>query len=78
MLASYASRSGRDLSHLEWYVALGSYKLAIIAEGIHARFLLGMTVGEGFDTMGPAVPLIVESALEQASASGLAGLAGGG
>ncbi len=78
MLTSYASRSGRDLSRLEWYVALGSYKLAIIAEGIHARFLLGMTVGEGFDTMGPAVPLIVESALERASASGLAGLAGGG
>jgi aminoglycoside phosphotransferase (APT) family kinase protein len=78
LIASYASRSGRDLSHLEWYVALGSYKLAIIAEGINARFLLGMTVGEGFETMGPAVPLIIDRALERASASGLAGLSGGG
>jgi aminoglycoside phosphotransferase (APT) family kinase protein len=77
MLAAYAARSDRDLSNLEWYIALGSYKLAIIAEGINARFLLGMTVGEGFDTMGPAVPLIVDAALERASASGLAGLLGG-
>jgi aminoglycoside phosphotransferase (APT) family kinase protein len=77
MVAGYAARSDRDLSHLEWYVALGHYKLAIIAEGINARFLLGMTVGEGFETLGPAVPLIVERALARASASGLAGLSGG-
>ncbi len=78
MIARYAAGSTRDLANLEWYVALGHYKLAIIAEGIHARYLLGMTVGEGFDTMGPAVPLIVDRALERASASGLAGLSGGG
>ena len=78
MIARYAAASDRDLSNLEWYIALGHYKLAIIAEGINARFLLGMTVGEGFETMGPAVPLIVNRALERASASGLAGLSGGG
>jgi aminoglycoside phosphotransferase (APT) family kinase protein len=78
MIARYAAGSARDLSNLEWYVALGHYKLAIIAEGINARFLLGMTVGEGFETMGPAVPLIIDRALERASASGLAGLSGGG
>jgi len=78
MIARYAAGSDRDLTNLEWYVALGHYKLAIIAEGINARFLLGMTVGDGFETMGPAVPLIVDHALERASASGLAGLSGGG
>jgi aminoglycoside phosphotransferase (APT) family kinase protein len=77
MIAAYASRSDRDLTHLEWYVALGHYKLAIIAEGINARFLLGMTIGEGFETMGPAVPLIVDGALDRASESGLPGLSGG-
>jgi len=77
MIARYAAGRDRDLSNLEWYVALGHYKLAIIAEGINARFLLGMTVGEGFETMGPAVRLIVDRALERASASGLAGLSGG-
>ena len=77
VVAMYAAGSARDLTSLEWYVALGHYKLAIIAEGIHARFLMGMTVGEGFETMGPAVPLLVERALERASASGLPGLSAG-
>ena len=76
VVAAYAAHSGRDLAAIEWYVALGHYKLAIIAEGIHARFLMGMTVGEGFETMGPAVPLLVDRALERAAASGLAGLRG--
>jgi len=72
----YASESGRDLGALEWYVALGHYKLAIIAEGIYARFLMGATVGEGFEIMGERVPRLVRRALDRASASGLPGLAG--
>ena len=70
----YASRSRRDLSALDWYVCLGYYKLAIVAEGIHARYLMGMTVGEGFELMGPRVPALVDWALQRASASGLPGL----
>jgi aminoglycoside phosphotransferase (APT) family kinase protein len=64
LLSAYGAGSARDLSALDWYVALGAYKLAIIAEGITARFLMGMTVGEGFDTVGTMVPVIVDSALE--------------
>jgi aminoglycoside phosphotransferase (APT) family kinase protein len=60
---AYAAESARDLAALGWYVALGSYKLAIIAEGIHARFLMGMTVGAGFESVGAMVPSIVEGAL---------------
>ena len=75
VVTMYAAGSTRDLSTLEWYVALAHYKLAIIAEGIHARFLMGMTVGEGFESMGPSVPLLVGRALERAAASGLPGLA---
>ncbi|MFN2581290.1 MAG: phosphotransferase family protein, partial [Candidatus Dormibacteria bacterium] len=65
---AYARASSRDLSWLEWYVALGAYKLAIIAEGITARFLMGMTVGEGFEQVGTMVPLIVANALETLNA----------
>ena len=64
MLARYAASTSRDLSALDWYVALGAYKLAIIAEGIHARFLMGMTVGDGFEGIGHMVPPIVEGALD--------------
>jgi len=64
LLRDYAAGTQRDLTSLDWYIALGAYKLAIIAEGITARFLMGMTVGEGFETMGEMVPAIVGSGLE--------------
>ena len=51
----YATQSGRDVSQLDFYEVLASYKLAIILEGIHARFLMGKTVGEGFDHIGAMV-----------------------
>ncbi|UJA21298.1 phosphotransferase family protein [Thermoleophilia bacterium SCSIO 60948] len=34
----YAERSGRDLSEIDFYVALGYWKLAIILEGVLARY----------------------------------------
>src|SRR4029078_11785171 len=37
----YAERSGRDLSELDFYVALGYWKLAIILEGVFARYAAG-------------------------------------
>ena len=58
----YGAASGSDVDKVGWYVALGYYKLAIISEGIHARFLQGKTVGEGFERMGRSVPLLVERA----------------
>ena len=35
--------------------ALAHFKLAVILEGIHYRYLQGQTVGGGFDTIGDAV-----------------------
>jgi aminoglycoside phosphotransferase (APT) family kinase protein len=76
LVFEYSRHSDRNLEALEWYVALGFFKLAIVAEGIHARFLMGMTVGEGFELMGPRVPVLVDRALERGAASGLRGLRG--
>jgi aminoglycoside phosphotransferase (APT) family kinase protein len=39
--ARYAERSGRDLSELDFFVALGYWKLAIILEGVYARYAAG-------------------------------------
>jgi aminoglycoside phosphotransferase (APT) family kinase protein len=58
-----AQSSGTRADQIGWYVALGYYKLAIISEGIHARYLQGKTVGAGFERMGPAVPLLIDRAL---------------
>ena len=41
MRARYAERSGRDLAEIDYYVALGFWKLAIILEGVFARYAAG-------------------------------------
>ncbi|MFN8034482.1 MAG: phosphotransferase family protein [Acidimicrobiia bacterium] len=76
VVTRYASRSGRAVDSLDFYVALGAYKLAIIVEGIHARHRMGKTLGAGFDTVGDLVPSIADRALERASRSSLAALRG--
>jgi aminoglycoside phosphotransferase (APT) family kinase protein len=37
----YAERSGRDLADLDFFIALGYWKLAIILEGVYARYKAG-------------------------------------
>ena len=72
----YGRESGRDVSQLDFYEMLASYKLAIILEGIHARFLMGKTVGEGFDHIGTTVEAIASAALDTGSRSSVAALRG--
>jgi aminoglycoside phosphotransferase (APT) family kinase protein len=67
IIAAYRAATGRDLSALDWYVALGAYKLAVILEGIAARFRMGMTVGAGFESVGAAVPAMAVAGLEAIS-----------
>jgi aminoglycoside phosphotransferase (APT) family kinase protein len=42
LISHYASRSDRDLSRIDWYVALACFKLAVILEGTHARAAAGL------------------------------------
>jgi aminoglycoside phosphotransferase (APT) family kinase protein len=63
MVSRYAARSPRDLTRLDWYIGFGYFKLAVVAEGIHHRFLAGKTVGAGFDHFGAAVPALLQAAL---------------
>ena len=62
--AAYAERTGRDISRIAYYVAFGYFKLAVVLEGINARYLQRQTVGEGFDQDGLAVPALVTRAHE--------------
>jgi aminoglycoside phosphotransferase (APT) family kinase protein len=63
VLDRYASASGRDLSGLGFYIALASFKAAVILEGIHYRYVHGQTVGEGFEEIGAQVEPLVASGL---------------
>jgi len=41
LLDRYAHRTGRDLSGIDYYVAFSSWRLAVISEGVYARYLHG-------------------------------------
>ncbi|MGW0735515.1 phosphotransferase family protein [Streptomyces sp. NPDC002851] len=63
LIQRYAERSGRDVSGVAWYTAFAWFKLAVILEGIHYRYTLGQTVGDGFDRIGELVPFFIEHGL---------------
>ncbi|HEV3361566.1 MAG TPA: phosphotransferase family protein [Pseudonocardiaceae bacterium] len=63
-IARYADRTGTDVSDLDWYVGLASFKLAVVLEGIYYRFMLGKTIGPGFDRIGALVPGLVRNGLD--------------
>ena len=66
----YAAATGRDVSGLGYYMAFGCFKLAVVLEGIHARFLQHKTVGEGFEREGAAVPSLIQRAHRLLDAAG--------
>ena len=41
LLERYATRTGRDLSGIDYYVAFSCWRLAVISEGVYARYLHG-------------------------------------
>lgn len=71
--ARYADLTGRDVSGIGYYIAFGYFKLAIVLEGIHARFLQHQTVGEGFEREGQAVPALIERAHQMLDTLGTPG-----
>ena len=60
----YAGRSGRDLSEIDFYVALGLWKLAIILEGVFARFRAGQYGGAEETREGDVVEQLAVAASE--------------
>ncbi|MFT3863950.1 MAG: phosphotransferase family protein [Solirubrobacterales bacterium] len=63
----YAETSGRDLSDLDFYVALGYWKLAIILEGVYARYAAGGygeagAADSGFEAFARLVERLAETA----------------
>jgi aminoglycoside phosphotransferase (APT) family kinase protein len=61
----YAEASGRELRDPGFYLALGTMKIAVILEGVHARYLSGQAAGPGYATAGAAVPVLAGRALRQ-------------
>lgn len=61
----YAQVSGRDISHLDFYVSFAFWKLACIIEGVYARYISG-AMGEHDPQAFDAFKTQVETAAEKA------------
>ncbi|WP_375002289.1 phosphotransferase family protein [Aeromicrobium sp. CTD01-1L150] len=62
-LTLYAERSGRDVSDIDFHLALAFFKLAVILEGIHFRHSQGQTLGSGFDGIGDLIQPLIQAGL---------------
>lgn len=71
VVARYAELTGFDLGSLDFYVALGCYKLAIVLEGIHARYLHGAYAGEDFGEIWAGAPDLLRLGLAVLDGEGL-------
>lgn len=69
IVAEYAQRSGRDVAAVDFYQVLALYKLAIISEGIYARFVAGQTLGDQFAGTTRQTGALARRALTIADAS---------
>jgi aminoglycoside phosphotransferase (APT) family kinase protein len=68
LIERYAERSGRDLSELDFFVALGYWKLAAILEGVYARYRAGAygDTADEFEYFARAVEQLAQAGLDTA------------
>ena len=67
LVAAYGEATGRDTSHIDFYVAFGYWKLACILEGVFSRYsggAMGERGGDDFSGFGDTVVLLAEQARE--------------
>ena len=70
VLERYHDQSGRDVSDLDWHLALAFFKLAVILEGIHYRHAHGQTLGSGFDGIGDLIEPLISAGLHAGRVTG--------
>jgi aminoglycoside phosphotransferase (APT) family kinase protein len=66
LVERYAGRTGRDVSGLDYYVAFSCWRLAVISQGVYARFLHGAMGDQAIDLDNArrTVELLAERAAE--------------
>lgn len=63
-IEAYARESGRDVSHIHFYVTFAYFKLAVIVQQIYYRYKAGQTRDPRFAHMDKTVHSLVQYALE--------------
>ena len=76
IVSKYVEARGIEVTDIDWYMVFADFKIAVILEGIHARHVQGLTVGEGFEGIGDMVGPLLDRALDIASVSSVRELRG--
>ncbi len=58
----YAEATGFDLSAIRWYHVFGTFKIAVVLQQIHIRFLRGQTQDQRFAVFGARVAALIDKA----------------
>lgn len=64
LLERYAQRSGRDLDGYAWYEVFSRWKLAIVLEGSHVKWLRGQSTNPMHEWFGPSAEGLLAEARE--------------
>jgi aminoglycoside phosphotransferase (APT) family kinase protein len=70
LIRMYAEASGRDVSNMVFYYVFGTFKIAVIAQQIFARYAKGSTQDTrfaNFDRFVAALGTIAETAIKRGS-----------
>jgi aminoglycoside phosphotransferase (APT) family kinase protein len=68
LVTRYAARTGRDVSRIPYYVAFSRFRLAVIGEGVYARYLhgvMGEASQEEMDGFKAGPELLIDLALAE-------------
>jgi aminoglycoside phosphotransferase (APT) family kinase protein len=65
-MESYAQKSSRDLTFMDFYMTFAYFKLAVIIQQIYVRWKRGQTQDERFGAFGDRVQMLVEYAAQMA------------
>lgn len=63
-IARYAEKSGRDMTHIQYYITFAYFKLAVICQQIFYRYTLGQTKDPRFSQMDKFVHALVLQAMK--------------
>jgi len=64
IIQRYAEKSGRDVSHVNFYHVLGLYRLVVICAQIYIRYKRGQTQDQRFESFGTMIALLAKAAQE--------------
>jgi len=63
LVERYARKTGRDVSHMAFYLAFARLKLAVIVQQIYYRYHQGLTKDPRFASMPETVQILLRASL---------------